>query len=280
MRRSLSASCVAQVGGHPRYSCAGHRGATRGCNVAAAVIVKSRRMTGATLSDVPPPFACVRFRRRVNSDPPATQGVSPDVSSNVSPLRKTSTERVRLHRERKKAGITVESNPGCFRPGNPVSPVAAVRHGAYTPELVEAVAKDIIADLLARPSCPRRLVEDPDDELLELWATSMAVCRLLRASLTTQNIEAALTEQLSEDETTVRPAMGAAERSLQARRRQPVLDALHKHQSQALHLAKALGLDAASRRAAGEDQSQSIDYARYWAARSEHRAQGAEGSAG
>jgi hypothetical protein len=163
-----------------------------------------------------------------------------------------------------------------FQPGNQ----AAVTHGAFSPLLVESVARDIVAGLLARPSCPRRLVEDPDDELLELWGTAMAVCRLLRASLTTGNIEAALTEQLSEDETTVRPAMGAAERSMRAKRRQPVLDALHKHQSQAMHLAKALGLDAASRRAAGEAQSETVDYAQYWAARAAQKAREAEGSAG
>ena len=163
-----------------------------------------------------------------------------------------------------------------FEPGNQ----AAVTHGAFTPELLDTVARDIIAGVLARPSCPRRLVEDPEDELLELWGRSMAVCRLLSASLTTGNIEAALTEQLSEDETTVRPAMGAAERSMRAKRRQPVLDALHRHQSQAMNLAKALGLDAASRRAAGEDQSGTVDYAKYWAARADAKARGADGSAG
>lgn len=182
---------------------------------------------------------------------------------------------MRQHRERKKAG-TAGHEPHRLEQGN----TAALRHGAYSPELVSSVAKGIVAGLLARPSCPKRLAEDPDDELLELWGTAMAMCRLLTASLTTGNVEAALTEQLSEDETTVRPAMGAAERSLRARRRQPVLDALHKYQSQAMHLAKALGLDAASRRAAGEEQSATVDYAKYWAARAEHKAREAGGSAG
>jgi hypothetical protein len=185
-----------------------------------------------------------------------------------------------LHRERKRAGITVEVNPGHFKPGNTTSRTAALQHGAYSPELVSSVAKDIIAGLLARPSCPKRLVEDPDDELLELWGTAMAMCRLLTASLTTGNVEAALTEQLTEDETTVRPAMDAAERSLRAKRRQPVLDALHRYQSQAMNLSKALGLDAASRRAASEAQSETVDYAKYWAARAEAKARAADGSAG
>jgi hypothetical protein len=146
---------------------------------------------------------------------------------------------------------------------------AALVHGAYSPRMVDALAKEIIAGLLARPSCPRRLVEDPDDELLEAWGTTMAICRLLRSALTDQNITEAMTEQLSEDETTVRPAMGAQERTLRGKRRPSILDQLHRYQTQAMHQAKALGLDAASRRMTGEDKPAAVDYAKYWAQRAE-----------
>lgn len=209
------------------------------------------------------------------------EGVSPDVSSNVSPLRKTSTERVRLHRERKRAGITVEGNPGDFKPGNTAAPVAALIHGAYSPRMVSELAEEIKADLLARPSCPRRLVEDPDDENLEAWAVAVAVCRLLRSALTTANVDEVMSEHLAEEEDfTAATQISAGHRSLRSKRKPSVLGDLHKYTTLAMHLSKVLGLDAASRRAAGEEQSATVDYAKYWAARAEQKAREAEGSAG
>jgi hypothetical protein len=192
---------------------------------------------------------------------------------------------VRRHRERLKAEqaqAQAERGPrGRWAPGNVTSQHAALVHGARSPQMVDELAKEIIADLLARPSCPRYLAEDPGNENLELWGTAMAVCRLLRSALTTGNIEAAMTEQIAEDETSTHAStLSAGSRTLRGQRRASVLDQLHRYQSQAMHLAKALGLDAASRRAAGEDQPASIDYARYWAARAEQKAREADGSAG
>lgn len=218
------------------------------------------------------------------SDRFTPDGVSPDVSSNVSPLRQTSTDRVRKHRERLRAekdGQAERGPGGHWAPGNATSRTAALMHGAYTPQLVEELAADIRAGLLARPSCPRRLVEDPDDENLEAWSTAVAICRLLRSALTTGNIQDAMTEQLAEDETmTHASTLNAGSRQLRGSRKPSILDQLHRYQTQAMHLSKTLGLDAASRRMAGEDQPANIDYAKYWAARAEQKAREAEGGAG
>jgi hypothetical protein len=168
-----------------------------------------------------------------------------------------------------------------FAPGNTESQTAALIHGAYSVRMVDELALEIKAGLLARPSCPRRLVEDPDDENLEAWAATVAICRLLRSVLTTANVEEAMTEQVVEDETmTHASTLGPGSRSLRGKRKPSVLEQLARYQTQAMNLSKVLGLDAASRRAAGEEQSATVDYAKYWAARAEHQARDAEGSAG
>lgn len=184
---------------------------------------------------------------------------------------------MRRHRERLRAqqaaGLAAERGPGGrWAPGNQSSQTAALVHGAYAPRLVQDLARDIITELLAKPACPQRLREEPDDELLQAWATAVAICRLLRTALTTANVRKAMTERVAEDETSTHPStLAAGRRQMRSKRTPSILDQLHRYQMQVLHLAKALGLDAASRRMAGEDKPVQIDYAKYWAARAEQR---------
>ncbi|MHB1430632.1 MAG: hypothetical protein ACYCVZ_00730 [Streptosporangiaceae bacterium] len=160
-----------------------------------------------------------------------------------------------------------------FQPGNE----AGLVHGAYSPRRVEDLAGEIVRDLLESPGCPAHLKEDPDGYayLLELWGSAMAICRLLRSALTDANVLESLTETLTGEETERRPAPGAMNRKSRSRRTQPVLDALHRHETRAANLSVRLGLDAASRaRLGGPQHGPSI--IRMWAAQDAAQAAGGD----
>jgi hypothetical protein len=113
---------------------------------------------------------------------------------------------------------------------------------------------------------------------VELWSSAMAQCRLLRAALNDMDVVSGITEVLDGTETETRPAMGSMTRVTRSRRVQPLMDALHKHESRAMHLAARLGIDPASQRAG--EAAQAIDLTAYWAQRDAEKRRAAEGGAG
>lgn len=196
------------------------------------------------------------------------------------PAAMSSAERARRYRQRRReeretAGSGIDPDTGEWSPvfpgqRPPLQPghQLSLVHGAYSPQRVETMAAGIVKELLDSPSCPAHLRDDPEAfaPLLELWGSAMAVCRLLRAALTTGDVLAGLSEFTEGLETERRPAMGQVNRKTRVRRTGPILDALHRHETRAMNLSVRLGLDAASRARAGT-AAPTIDVARYWADR-------------
>lgn len=177
---------------------------------------------------------------------------------NVTPL--SGAERVRRHRERKKAEAAAAGRP--FEPGHELSLV----HGAYSEERVLARRAEIERVLLADPSTPDYLKSDGSYRpALRALCRAEAVVSMLEEWLDQQDIRSALTELTTGEESEDRPAPMSVRRTSVSRRVASALDALHKHEVRAMNLRARLGLDPLSRARLGADLAQTADAAAVWA---------------
>ena len=164
-------------------------------------------------------------------------GVTQDVTGDA---RLTGAERQRRYRQRRKQEREAPAGSGLepdgtwtpafegqrepFRAGHQLSVVT----GAGSPQRVGEVAERYKAALLGSAGTPGYLRQAWFDSAVDGWASAEAVCFLLRRWLDTQDIEAALTEFIEEDEDVSRPVPGAERRRSRGRRVASTLDALHK----------------------------------------------------
>lgn len=194
----------------------------------------------------------------------------------------SNAERQRRYRQRKaeraRAGSGVSPDDGSWTPAFPgqrqpfrAGNTAGVVTGVNSPARVGELAAQVLAELLGGKDCPEHLRDGGGQYkfTLELWASSMAQCRMLRSWLDGQDVLAAMTEVTQGEETEVRPSMGSAKRSVTSRRVASVIDQLHKCEVRAGNLSARLGLDPLARVRMGKDPRPGFDLALYWAQRAD-----------
>lgn len=135
-----------------------------------------------------------------------------------------------------------------FAPGNQLS----LAHGAYSAHRVAALAAEIEQRHRAMPSWPAYLDEPTYGRAVQMWCRCEAVCELLWAWLTEQDLEAALTET-TEQTGSEHANGGRVTRQSTTRRVSSVLDQLRGWESRAAGHRARLGLDPLSRAKLGRD---------------------------
>src|ERR1700730_4500558 len=143
-----------------------------------------------------------------------------------------------------------------FEPGHERSTV----HGPRSPRRVEPLAAEIRAALLDSEQCPAHLHRAEFAAALSAWARAEAVVSLLWAYLAEQDIEAALGDVTTTDETEQRSKSRTTRRST-ARRTVSALEQWRRHEAHAAALRRSLGLDPLGAGKLARDLSQSRWYA-------------------
>ena len=130
-----------------------------------------------------------------------------------------------------------------FQPGHTLS----TTHGAHSPRTVDPLAASIVADLLASPSCPAHLKDDPERwrPTLDGWGRAEAIVRVVSAWLDGQDLSAAMAETTTALETTTE-AKGKSVKRTAGRRTQAGLDVLARWMRIARDYANDLGLSPAA----------------------------------
>jgi hypothetical protein len=129
---------------------------------------------------------------------------------------------------------------------------AATVHGARSERRVAPLAARLAAELLADPDTPAHLQEPLFAAAIEAWSRAEAVCHLLWAWISGQDVMDALTDLTTavEDEDT---SQGHTHRSSMTRHVPAALELLRKYESVAANLRGRLGLDPASAARVGRD---------------------------
>ena len=146
-----------------------------------------------------------------------------------------------------------------FKPGNEV----AVTHGASSPRRAGELARQFQARMMASEDTPAYLQDPSYGEAIAAYCRSLAIVALLWAWFEAQDIDVAMADVTTEDETEVRAYSREGDGDGGNRRRtarkstsrhvSSVLDQLHKHETRAMTLRARLGLDPLSRARLGRD---------------------------
>jgi hypothetical protein len=150
-----------------------------------------------------------------------------------------------------------------FGPGHEVS----VTHGANSERRLGPLAEAFVAALMADEATPDYLREPSYRWAVQAWGRAEAIVMLLSDWLSGMDVETALTEVTTSEESEERSKGGLkARRQMTSRRVASVVDQLHRHEVRAMQLRARLGLDPLSRARLGKDvASQQLDLARLWA---------------
>jgi hypothetical protein len=142
-----------------------------------------------------------------------------------------------------------------FEPGH----TASLLHGARSERTIAPLAEQIAAELLAAESTPAHLLRREFAAAVQAWARAEAVVALLWRWLDEQDIGEALTEVTSAEETETHGKRKTTRRSV-SRRVASVLGELHRAETRAASMRRALGLDPLSAGRLAKDLSASRWY--------------------
>lgn len=142
-----------------------------------------------------------------------------------------------------------------FGPGH----TASLLHGARSERTIAPLADTIAAELLAAESTPAHLLRREFASAVQAWARAEAVVALLWRWLDGQDIEAALSDTVTTEETETRTKRSTTRRSV-SKRVASVLGELHRAETRAASMRRALGLDPLSAGRLAKDLSASRWY--------------------